>query len=482
MASSNNSGSQKRKRGPRRMEVVQVNSEETDNSNESPQPNKDVASRGRAKKCFIAVEDFICDFTGDDSIRTTILWKEKQKLVKKANKLLNDPLFMLQKLSNLIEPSIMENTRLRSAFDDVKSTLQQSKNPIPTQDSTDNIALPEFELALKQSKNPVPTQDSTDNIALQEFELALKQSKNPVPTQYSTDIINELERDVQVTKEELQFIKEQLKEENAIGDLEKQLLMTAKTFLIVSRMMNKVQESCFRTVSNALGTTQKSIQEQFIQREDEQLVLHFRPAPDSIQTNQSGKTDNDVHNSKMINQEELVVEVDLTLAFVGERPEKLILKMQRDQKMDALWGIDIGHLNNNILSTDGLGFRDAKTHQEIGESCTVSSKVRSYNVDKHNVNLLKQIFEENPNIDKEFKIKNPDFQSFFMNKIALSYDSIKRNPWIFGPRDVKTMFQMVEDMQFTELEHTWLKNEVILIRQVLMERYEAGLTELKECD
>ncbi|XP_039015842.1 uncharacterized protein LOC120146312 [Hibiscus syriacus] len=136
-----------------------------------------------------------------------------------------------------------------------------------------------------------------------------------------------------------------------------QSLMAARTFVTVSRMLSKVEKSCCITMSEMMST-ENPVQEQFLQREDKQLVLQFRPAPDSIQTNQSGKTD-DVHNSEMINQEELVVEVD-SLAFVGVRPEKLILKMQRDQKMDASLGsIDPEYLDK-ILSNDVPGSSDAK--------------------------------------------------------------------------------------------------------------------------
>ncbi|XP_039015855.1 MATH domain and coiled-coil domain-containing protein At3g58210-like [Hibiscus syriacus] len=106
--------------------------------------------------------------------------------------------------------------------------------------------------------------------------------------------------------------------------------------------------------------------------------------------------------------------------------------------------------------------------------------VRSYNVHKHNVILLKQIFQENPNIDKAFKFKNPYFQSVFMNTIAESYHSIKSNPRIFGARDIKNMDEMVKDMEFTGLELTWLKNMLTATTQMLRKRLQEEQMRVQE--
>ncbi|XP_052483672.1 uncharacterized protein LOC105789273 isoform X1 [Gossypium raimondii] len=88
----------------------------------------------------------------------------------------------------------------------------------------------------------------------------------------------------------------------------------AKTFGMVSGMLSKMSESCcakMREIVDPIG----SIQGHFVQTEDEQLTLHF-------------------NGSKMIDEETQAEEVNLTLAYVGERLKKLTLEMQKsDQKM-----------------------------------------------------------------------------------------------------------------------------------------------------
>ncbi|XP_039015856.1 uncharacterized protein LOC120146332 [Hibiscus syriacus] len=174
MADFNNSGSNKRRR-PRR----KADSDQQEASNELPQQNKDAALRERKNNCWISVENLVCNFTGDNIIRTTNLWDGRKVLIEKANKLLNDPLFILQKLRNSIEPSIMENTRVKTLLQEVELTLKLSKNTVPVQDSTDEIN--------SKSKNPVPIQDYTDGI-------------------------NDLDKGIQMTREELQFLSEQIKQ------------------------------------------------------------------------------------------------------------------------------------------------------------------------------------------------------------------------------------------------------------------------------
>ncbi|KAK8491686.1 hypothetical protein V6N12_035057 [Hibiscus sabdariffa] len=112
---------------------------------------------------------------------------------------------------------------------------------------------------------------------------------------------------------------------------------------------------------------------------------------------------------------------------------------------------------------------------------TVSSMVGSYKVDRVNAGVLNWIFKENPDIDKEFKLKCPYFQSVFMNAIAASYRRLESNSENFTVGDSARIREMMKDMELTGLEVTWLNNmyrkrvqeEVVKIEKFLVELDEA---------
>ncbi|KAK8672973.1 hypothetical protein V6N13_111329 [Hibiscus sabdariffa] len=120
------------------------------------------------------------------------------------------------------------------------------------------------------------------------------------------------------------------------------------------------------------------------------------------------------------------------------------------------------------------GFSDAKenggnTNILSKKSFTVNSFVRSYEVDEGNVGVLSRIFQENPYIDREFKLKYPYFQNVLMNEIAGCYRSLENNPEV---EEVVGMYEMVKDMELTGLELTWLKDRVSTVSETLKKRHQ----------
>ncbi|KAL4376436.1 hypothetical protein GQ457_02G017010 [Hibiscus cannabinus] len=154
------------------------------------------------------------------------------------------------------------------------------------------------------------------------------------------------------------------------------------------------------------------------------------------------------------------------LATVGETLRK--------DKLNASWrSTDL----DKVLLNDMPGSSDAKANEInmnilSNKSFTVNSMVRSYEVDEGNVGVLSRIFQENPNMDREFKLKYPYFQNVLMNEIAGSYCSLENNPEILGVKVVVGMYQMVKDMELTGLELTWLKDRVSTVNETLKKRYQ----------
>ncbi|KAK8673024.1 hypothetical protein V6N13_111380 [Hibiscus sabdariffa] len=170
---------------------------------------------------------------------------------------------------------------------------------------------------------------------------------------------------------------------------------------------------------------------------------------------------------QMVNDMELA---GLNLTWLKDRLAT-IGEILRKDNLNASWrSTDL----DKVLLNDMPGSSDAKANETnmnilSNKSFTVNSMVRSYGVDEGNVGVLSRIFQENPNMDREFKLKYPYFQNVLMNEIAGCYRSLENNPEV---EEVVGMYEMVKDMELTGLELTWLKDRVSKVNETLKKRYQ----------
>ncbi|KAK9037798.1 hypothetical protein V6N11_022698 [Hibiscus sabdariffa] len=168
-----------------------------------------------------------------------------------------------------------------------------------------------------------------------------------------------------------------------------------------------------------------------------------------------------IRMEQMVNDMELA---GLNLTWLKDRLATVGETLRKD-KLNASWrSTDL----DKVLLNDMPGSSDAKAN-ETNKSFTVNSMVRSYEVDEGNVGVLSGIFQENPNMDREFKLKYPYFQNVLMNEIAGSFRSLENNPEV---EEVVGMYEMVKDMELTGLELTWLKDRVSTVSETLKKRHQ----------
>ncbi|KAL4379915.1 hypothetical protein GQ457_02G015910 [Hibiscus cannabinus] len=171
-----------------------------------------------------------------------------------------------------------------------------------------------------------------------------------------------------------------------------------------------------------------------------------------------------IRMEQMVNDMELA---GLNLTWLKDRLATIGEILRKDKLDVSRRSTDL----DKVLSNDMPGSSDAKANILSNKSLsfTVNSMVGSYEVDEGNVGVLSRIFEENPNMDREFKLKYPYFQNVLMNEIAGCYRCLENNPEV---EEVVGMYDMVKDMALTGLELTWLKDRVSTVSETLKKRHQ----------
>ncbi|XVF52582.1 hypothetical protein PTKIN_Ptkin05aG0029900 [Pterospermum kingtungense] len=92
---------------------------------------------------------------------------------------------------------------------------------------------------------------------------------------------------------------------------------------------------------------------------------------------------------------------------------------------------------------------------------TVQSNKQSYKVHPDNAELLKEIFQKHPEIDKNFQVAHPDFQSNFMDSLVEIYRKIKECKLeMLEMKDIESMYLKIQDMEKNSLQVRWLKERL----------------------
>ncbi|KAK8618892.1 hypothetical protein V6N13_132870 [Hibiscus sabdariffa] len=157
-----------------------------------------------------------------------------------------------------------------------------------------------------------------------------------------------------------------------------------------------------------------------------------------------------------------------------QNEDAAILKRKKESSCESS---NMKYLEKSSLN----GFPGHSDAYKSFTTVTMSSMVGSYKVDRVNAGALDRIFKENPDIDKEFKLKCPYFQRVFMNAMAASYRRLESNSENFTVGDSNRILEMMKDMELAGLEVTWLNNmyrkrvqeEVVKIEKFLVELDEA---------
>ncbi|TYH23453.1 hypothetical protein ES288_A03G014900v1 [Gossypium darwinii] len=358
--------------------------------------------------CWTEVVKLLRIILGDESISTATSWELKVMIVE-ATEQLKDPQFGLEMLKEMMKESIGQNTKVKEAFQLIESVLNRSEILVPNQDYTDEI--------------------------------------------------NGLDKTVYSTKEELQSLKEDLAQANAIRDQKVKSMTEAKTFGKVSGMLSKVSKSCFTKMYDIVDST-NSIQGHFVQIEDEQYTLHF-------------------HGSEMIDADKPAEEVNFTLTYVGESLEKLTLEMQKsDQRM-----IPPAHLNpesSNPMgvlgdSLDNEDFPIDLPSELLLDDLISTAVVEGYKVYQRNADVLNKIFQKHAHFSDQFQLKDRGFQSNIMNALAEIYLKLESGLDKLELTEIDDILVKVKDMEVTGLELSWLRET--LENQAKIKRLEEDIQE-----
>ncbi|KAK8618894.1 hypothetical protein V6N13_132871 [Hibiscus sabdariffa] len=116
---------------------------------ENPNSNKSAfaINRDRKDNCWIAAEDFICDFTGEETIRKKKNWEARREIIVEAREKLSDPHFMLKKLSNCsIDPE--NNTKFKAFLKDIEELISKQDKELHQDDQLALVKDQDDQLAL----------------------------------------------------------------------------------------------------------------------------------------------------------------------------------------------------------------------------------------------------------------------------------------------------------------------------------------------
>lgn len=287
--------------------------------------NKDQRSRIKKKICMREVGKLVKTVSDDTSFEKSWNWDKKRQSVKNARKKLNDPQFLLDRLTSIIMKNPGRDVRkIDSALQELQSILQQSKNLGLNQDGADEI----------HKLDPIPLNGNED-----------LQKK-----------VEELRKEM----EESQSFGEELKQILDMLEKKHQLIAKALVYTRVANLLQKVVDPCITIAQNNILNQKRTHQVEGhhgVEIQGEQIKLHFSQTTDSIQINEKGKNA-EVHNQEMIDQEKQGGQLILTIRSEAGRLAELILAKpflvtQNDFHLPECGGNLDSFLVKNVTATNG---------------------------------------------------------------------------------------------------------------------------------
>ncbi|TYH23448.1 hypothetical protein ES288_A03G014700v1 [Gossypium darwinii] len=427
------------------------------NGNEQRKCQRSFAHRGRKNDCWDVVVKMLIMILGDDSISNIRWWDEKKVKIQEAFMQLED---MISK--NVLQEScwteVVKLLRIILGDESISTATSWELKVMKVVEAIEQLKDPQFGLEmLKEMMKESISQNTKVKEAFQFIESVLNRSENSVPNQDYTDEINGLDQTVYMTKEELQSLKEELGQANAICDQKAKSMTEAKTFGKVSGMLSKASKSCCAKMYDIVDPA-NSIQGHFVQIEDEQYTLHF-------------------HGSEVIDADKQAEEVNFTLTYVGESLEKLTLEMQKsDQRMIPPAHLNpessnpMGVLGNSLDTEDFLIVPPSESWLDYLISTAV---VKGYEVYQRNADVLNKIFQNHAHFADQFQLKDRGFQSNIMNALAEICLKLESNLDKLELTEIDDILVKVKDMEVTGLELSWLRET--LENQAEIKRLEEGV-------
>ncbi|XVF52585.1 hypothetical protein PTKIN_Ptkin05aG0030200 [Pterospermum kingtungense] len=362
--------------------------------------------------------------------------KRTRERIKKCNKQVGDFVYMVLGDESYTNRNWDRKTEL------VKSSMERIKDPQFLLEKLTSVIMENESSSLDFKKA---------ESALQELKLFFHQSKDMVPDQDFTNGTHESRPDsilqnqnegLQIQGTAVQWEIEEVLEEEELRIIWRMFCSWLKMIMAECCVLG---EDCPIEVQGHHGDKINW----------EQLRLSFLKNPNSILINEKGKS------AEIFNQE-------TNKAYsIGQR-------LQSDYGRHYM--CQAGNSGNywNLESPVDLELRS------LLEDVTVQSyNNQSYKVYSSNAELLTEIFQEHPEIDENFQVVHPDFQSKFMNSLVEIYRKIKECKLeMLEIEDIKSMDVKIQDMVKNGLQLTWLKEMLGLER----EKKKRKIREMKKQD